>query len=122
MFGTLIQLVPHIKSGAFRVLGPGGVKRSHNMPDVPTIAEAGVPGYSALGWWGFVAPAGTPAPVVDRLNQELKTVLAMDDVKDWFLRDGAEVDYLGPAEFGKFLEEEVAKWAHVVKTAGIKAE
>jgi tripartite-type tricarboxylate transporter receptor subunit TctC len=122
MFGTLIQLVPHIKSGAFRVLGTGGVKRSQNMPDVPTIAEAGVPGYSALGWWGLVAPAGTPAPVIDRLNQELKAVLAMDDVKDWFIRDGAEADYLGPAEFGKFLEEEVAKWAQVVSTAGIKAE
>ena len=86
------------------------------------MTPSAIPGYSALGWWGLVAPAGTPAPVIDRLNQELKAVLAMDDVKDWFIRDGAEADYLGPAEFGKFLEEEVAKWAQVVSTAGIKAE
>ena len=75
--GSLIQTLPHIKSGKFRILGTGGVKRFVITPDVPTIAEAGVPGYEATNWWGILAPAGTPAPIVDRLNKELKAILAL---------------------------------------------
>ena len=102
LIGSLIQAVPHIKSGKLRVLGTGGLKRSVILPDVPTIAEAGVPGYEVINWWGILAPAGTPAPIVDRLNKELKAILASDEVKKQFLNQGAEVDYLGPAEFGQF--------------------
>ena len=80
--GSLIQTLPHIKSGKFRVLGTGGVKRSAILPDVPTIAEAGVPGYEATNWWGILAPAGTPAPIVDRLNKELKAILASEEVQE----------------------------------------
>lgn len=122
MFGSINQLMPHIKSGAFRVLATGGTKRTSVMPDIPTISEAGVPGYSTLGWWGLVAPKGTPAPIVDTLTKELKTILANDEVRQWFLKDGAEADYMSPTEFGKFLEEETIKWKNVVKTANIKLE
>jgi tripartite-type tricarboxylate transporter receptor subunit TctC len=89
---------------------------------VPTIAEGGVPGYEAINWYGILAPAGTPAPIVDRLNKELKVILASDEVKGWFLKQGAEADYLPPTEFLAFLEEETSKWARVVKEAKIKVE
>jgi tripartite-type tricarboxylate transporter receptor subunit TctC len=120
--GSLIQTLPHIKSGKFRVLGTGGKKRSVILPDVPTIAEGGLPGYEATNWWGILAPAGTPSPVVERLNKELKTILTSDEVKKLFLSEGAEVDYLGSAEFGPFVASEITKWGKVVKEANIKVE
>ncbi len=121
-FGSLIQTLPHIKSGKFRILGTGGKKRSSILPDVPTIAEAGVPGYEATNWWGILAPAGTPVPVVDRLNKEIKTLLSSADVQKLFLNEGADVDYMAPAEFGPFIEREITKWSKVVKEANIKVE
>ena len=120
--GSLIQTLPHIQSGKFRILGTGGSKRSTILPDVPTIAEAGVPGYEATNWWGILAPAGTPAPVVDRLNKDIKTLLTSADVQKLFQNEGADVDYLGPAEFGPFIEREIVKWDKVVKEANIKVE
>ncbi len=92
------------------------------LPDVPTIAEAGVPGYKAETWIGMLAPAGTPAPIVDTLNEELKAILALDEIKKSFLTDGTEVDYLGPTEFGAFYKLEMDKWAGVIKKANIKLE
>jgi tripartite-type tricarboxylate transporter receptor subunit TctC len=120
--GSLIQTLPHIQSGKFRVLGTGGSKRSTILPNVPTIAEAGVPGYEATNWWGILAPAGTPQAVVDRLSKELTVVLTAEDTKKMFLNEGAEVDYVGPAEFGKFISAEITKWGRVVKEANIKVE
>ena len=119
---SLIAAMPHIKSGKLRALGTGGSKRSSVLPDVPTIAEAGLPGYTSINWWGLLAPAGTPAPIVTRLSNELKAIVAMDDVKKRFLNDGIEADHMGPAEFGAFLEEEQANWARIVKKANIKLE
>ena len=120
--GSLIQTIPHVQSGRFRILGTGGLKRSAILPDVPTIAEAGVPGYDVTNWWGIVAPSGTPAPIVEKLNKEIKALLASDEVKKLFLNEGAEVDYLGPAEFGPFIAREITKWGKVVKEANIKVE
>jgi tripartite-type tricarboxylate transporter receptor subunit TctC len=120
MIGSLTQAFPHIQSGKLRLLGTGGVKRFVTLPDVPTIAEGGLPGYEATTWKGMVAPAGTPAPIVDRLTKELKAILTSEDVKKMFLDDGSEADYIGPAEFGKFLQGELANWARVVKEANIK--
>ena len=71
MFSSLVQTTPHIKSGKLRALGTGGKERSPVLPDVPTIAEAGVPGYEAVNWWGIVAPAGTPAPIIEKLHKAL---------------------------------------------------
>jgi tripartite-type tricarboxylate transporter receptor subunit TctC len=120
--GSLIQTLPHIQSGKFRVLATGGAKRSAILPNVPTIAEAGVPGYEATNWWGIFAPAGTPGPIVDRLNQEIKTLLSSADVQKLFVNEGAEVDFMGPAAFGQFVEGEITKWGKVVKEANIKVE
>ncbi len=120
--GSLIQTLPHIQSGKFRILGVGGLKRSAILPNVPTIAEAGVPGYEATNWWGILAPAGTPAPVVDKLTQEIKTLLSSAEVQKLFQNEGADVDYLGPAEFRPFIEREITKWGKVVKDANIKVE
>jgi tripartite-type tricarboxylate transporter receptor subunit TctC len=122
LLGTLIQVLPHIKSGRFRVLGTGGVKRGVILPDVPTIEEAGVPGYGAINWWGILAPAGTPAPIVDRLNKELQAILALDDVKKRFLDEGVDADYMGPADFGQYIEREITQWTRVVKDANIKVD
>jgi tripartite-type tricarboxylate transporter receptor subunit TctC len=121
-FGSLIQTIPHIQSGKFKILATGGKKRSSILPDVPTIAEAGVPGYEATNWWGILAPTGTPGPIVDRLNREVKTLLSSADVQKLFLNEGADVEYLGPVEFGPFIAGEIAKWGKVVKEANIKVE
>jgi tripartite-type tricarboxylate transporter receptor subunit TctC len=122
MLGSLIQTVPHIRSGKLRALGTGGSKRSPVLPDVPTIAEAGVPGYEAVNWWGIMAPAGTPQPIVDKLHKELAVVLASDETKQRFSTEGAEVVQMSSSEFGKFIETEMTKWGKVVKDANIKAE
>jgi tripartite-type tricarboxylate transporter receptor subunit TctC len=119
LIGMIIQALPHIKSGQIRALGTGGTKPSVVLPDVPPVAET-VPGFESTQWWGILGPAGTPAPIVDRLNNELKSILAADEVKKWFLNDGSEADYLGPTEFGPFIEKELAKWIRVVKEANIK--
>ena len=120
--GSLIQFMPHIKSGKLKALGTGGSKRSVVVPDVPTIAEAGVPGYEANNWWGIVAPAGTPPSIVNRLHKELSVILSSAETQKRFLDQGAEVDELGPAEFGPFIAAETAKWARVVREGNIKAE
>jgi tripartite-type tricarboxylate transporter receptor subunit TctC len=119
---TLAQMLPHIKSGKLKVLATCGLKRSTVLPDVPTVAESGVPGYEASAWWGIVAPAGVPAPIVDRLNKELKEILVSDELKKFFQNEGAEMDYLGPAEFGKFIAQDINKWVRLVKEANIKAD
>lgn len=121
-FGSLIQTLPHIQSGKFRVLGTGGSKRSIILPDVPTIAEAGVPGYEANNWWGILAPAGTPQAIIDRLNKELTVILSSAEVKKLFLNEGAEVDYMGPAELSSYSASEITKWTKVVKEANIHVE
>jgi tripartite-type tricarboxylate transporter receptor subunit TctC len=120
--GSLIQLLPHIRSGKLKALGTGGSKRSAILPDVPTIAEAGVPGYEATNWWGLLAPAGTPTAIVARLDREVAAVLTSSEVQKRFRSEGAEVDHVGQAEFGKYVAAETAKWARIIKAADIKPE
>ena len=120
--GSLIQFMPHIKSGKVKALGTGGAKRSASLPDVPTIAEAGVPGYEANNWWGVIAPAGTPRPIIDRLYKEISAILSSADTQKVFGDQGAEIDKLGPAEFGPYIVAETAKWGKVIKEANIKGE
>jgi tripartite-type tricarboxylate transporter receptor subunit TctC len=100
----------------------GGKKRTDMLPDVPTIAEDGLPGFEVFSWWGIIAPAGIPAPIVDRLNKELKAILDLPEMKKTFFAQGAETDYTDPAEFSKFLEAETAKWGKLIKEANIKGE
>jgi len=120
--GSLIQFMSHIKSGKVKALGTGGAKRSVTLPDVPTIAEAGVAGYEANNWWGIIAPAGTPRPIIDRLYKEISAILASAETQKVFGDQGAEVDKLGPAEFGPYMVAETAKWGKVIREANIKAE
>jgi tripartite-type tricarboxylate transporter receptor subunit TctC len=122
MFSSLVQTTPFIKSGQLRALGTGGAKRNPVLPDVPTIAEAGVPGYEAVNWWGVVAPAGTPAPVVARLHAAIGEVQASADVQKQFSSEGAEIVQMSSAEFAAFIEKEMKKWERVVKQGGIKAQ
>jgi tripartite-type tricarboxylate transporter receptor subunit TctC len=122
LIGSLIQALPHIRSGKLRVLGVGGAKRSSILPDVPTIAEAGVPGYEATNWWGIAAPAGTPPPIVERLHKEVAVVLGSAETQKRFLDEGADVVHMSPTEFGAFIAAETAKWTRVVKEANISAE
>lgn len=122
LIGSLIQALPHIRSGKLRVLGVGGSKRSPILPDVPTVAEAGVPGYEATNWWGVVAPAGTPPAIVDRLHKEVSVILTAAETQKRFLDEGAEVVHMSPTEFGAWIGAETAKWGRVVKEAGLRAE
>jgi tripartite-type tricarboxylate transporter receptor subunit TctC len=120
--GSLIQMLPHIRSGKLKALGTTGAKRSGVLPDVPTVAEAGVPGYEATNWWGILVPAGTPQAIVERLHRELGAVQASAETKRRFETEGAEAREMSPAEFGAFIAAETVKWARVVKEAGISAE
>ena len=122
MFSSLIQTTPFIKSGQLRPLGTGGTKRSPVLPDVPTIAEAGVPGYNATNWWGVLAPAGTPKPILDKLYNNIQLALQSPEIQQQFAREGAEVVTMTPAEFQDFIKSEIDKWGHVVKAGNIKAK
>jgi tripartite-type tricarboxylate transporter receptor subunit TctC len=120
--GSLVQTTGHIKSGKLRALGVGGTKRVSILPDLPTIAEAGVPGYEANNWWGIVGPAGLPKAIVDKLAADVAAVQDTPDLKGAFDKEGAEVLKMGPGDFAKFIANELVKWEKVVKEAKIKAE
>jgi tripartite-type tricarboxylate transporter receptor subunit TctC len=120
MFSSLVQAVPHIKSGRLRALGTGGKERVPALADVPTISEAGVPGFTASGWVGIMAPAGTPKPIVDLLNTEINKILNSAEIKDSWAKQGVAPLSMTPAEFGVFIKAEIEKWAKVAQTAGVK--
>ena len=122
LLGSLIQTTPHIRSGKLRPLGTSGLKRNPILPEVPTIAEAGVPGYEANNWWGLVAPAGTPPAVIEKLHKEVTAVLNSPEAQKQFSAEGATILQMNPPEFTKFIASEMAKWERVVKEANIKAE
>jgi tripartite-type tricarboxylate transporter receptor subunit TctC len=122
MFSSLVQTTPHIKSGKLKALGTGGKTRSPVLPDVPTIAEAGVPSYEAVNWWGVFAPAGTPPAIVEALHKEITALQQSPVVQKQFETEGASIVSMGSAEFGRFVEAETKKWERVVKEGKIKAE
>lgn len=120
--GSLVQMVPHVRSGKLKALGVSSAKRNAAMPEVPTIAEAGVPGFEVSNWWGILAPAGTPPQVLDRLYKEINVVLDSPEMRKRFELEGAEVIRMQPAEMTSFVARETGKWTRVVKEAGIKPE
>jgi tripartite-type tricarboxylate transporter receptor subunit TctC len=122
MFSSIVQTVPNVQSGLLRALATGGEQHSPILPDLPTIGDAGVPGYVATNWWGIVAPAGTPRPIVDKLHDTIADLLNSDTTKKYLDNEGAAPVHMSSAEFGKFIEAEIAKWGPVVKKAGMKAE
>ena len=122
MLDAITTMAPMARAGRVRALGTTGAKRSTVLPDVPTISGAGVKDYEATIWLGIMAPAGTPKPIVDRLNAEIGKIVARPDVKKAWNEQGAEPMAMTPAEFEKFLNADIAKWAHVVKVAGVKPD
>ncbi len=121
-FGSLIQTLPFIKSGHLRALGVGGRTRNATLPDIPTIAEAGVPGYEAINWWGMMAPAGTPAPIIERLNRELTGILKSKELNDKFATEGAETLQMSTEEFKAFINSETGKWIRVAREGSIRVD
>ena len=119
---SMIQVLPHLKNGRLKALGVSGTARSPALPDVPTIAEAGLPGYEAHNWWGLLVPAGTAQPAVERLSAALKAVLASDETRKRMETEGAEPLSMTPQEFGAFVAAELVKWVKVAHDVGIKAE
>ncbi len=122
MMPSILTGLPHAKGGRVRALGVTSAKRAGGAPQVPTIAEAGVPGYEAVQWFGVLAPAGTPREIVARLHGEIVRTLQSADVRDRLAGDGADPVGSTPEQFATFLRAETAKWAQVVKSAGIKPE
>jgi tripartite-type tricarboxylate transporter receptor subunit TctC len=122
MFDAITTMAPMAKAGRVRALGTTGAKRSAVMPDVPTVAEAGVPGYEATIWLGVMAPANTPRAVLDRLNGEITKIVNRPDVRKAWNEQGAEPLAMSTAEFEKYLHADIAKWAKVVKASGARAD
>jgi tripartite-type tricarboxylate transporter receptor subunit TctC len=122
MTATMLTGIPHVRSGRLRALGITGAKRSGAVPEIPTVAETGLPGYEAVQWYGVLVPAQTPREIIARLHSELVAVLQSPDVKQKFLNDGADPIGNSPDEFGGFIRAETEKWAKVVRVAGIKPE
>ena len=122
MFDNVPNVLPHVKAGKLRALAVSGAKRTPLAPDVPTVAEAGVPGYELTVWFGLVAPAATPREVVQKLNAESLRILAMPDVRERFLAQGVEPQGSTPEQFAEHIRSQMAKWSKVVRDAGVKAE
>jgi tripartite-type tricarboxylate transporter receptor subunit TctC len=121
-FDNVPNVLPHVKAGTLRALGISSAKRSEFAPDVPTVSEAGVPGYDVGVWFGVVAPAATPPAVLAKLNAELNHMLTQPDIRQRFLEQGVEPVGGEAALFGEHVKSEIAKWGKVVKDAGIKPE
>ncbi len=122
MMLSLPTVIQSLKTGKLRALAVTSLKRSQTMPDIPTIAESGLPGYDASNWFSILAPAGTPRPISDRLYQEIARALRADDVKERVFAEGAEVVGSTPEELGSYIKSETQKWAKVIRAAGIKPE
>jgi tripartite-type tricarboxylate transporter receptor subunit TctC len=122
MFDAITTMAPNVEAGQVKALGTTGAKRTSVLPNVPTIAEAGVAGYEATIWLGIMAPKGTPQAVVDKLNAEIGKVLQRPDVKETWAKQGAEPMLMTPAEFKTYLEKDIEKWAEVVKVSGAKVQ
>lgn len=122
MFDAITTMAPNAQAGKVKALGTSGRARSSVMPEVPTVAEAGVPGYEATIWLGVVAPKGTPRAIVDRLNAEITKVTTRAEVKAAWAKQGASPLVMNPAEFEQYLRDDIAKWAQVINRAGIKLD
>jgi tripartite-type tricarboxylate transporter receptor subunit TctC len=122
MFSGMSSVMPHIKAGRLRPLAVTGAKRSPAAPDVPTIAESGFPGFAATAWYGVLAPAQTPKPIVKRLHDEVLHALAQPDVKQRLESVGFEIEGSTPEQFGSYIKNEIKKWEKVVKASGAKPE
>lgn len=119
---TPVTALPHIKAGTIRALATTGSKRADLMPDVPTVAESGYPGYEATNWYAYLAPAKTPKEIVERLHREIVKTLGAPEVREALHKQGVEPTPTTPAELGRYMERELQTWGKVVKASGMKAE
>jgi len=122
LFDNVPNVVNHIKAGKMKVIGVSGLQRSVLLPEAPTVAEAGVPGYEVNVWFGMQVPAGTPKAVVEKLNRDIVQLLRQPDVVQRFRNQGVEVVASTPEEFGKLVQSEIGKWTQLVKDANIRIE
>ena len=122
MFDTTLSAMPHVKSGKLKALAVTSSQRSAAAPDLPTVAESGLPGYEAIAWNGVLAPAGTADAVINKLNAELKAVLVSADIRERFDAQGFAATWSSPQAYGDFLRAEVSKWARVVKASGARVD
>lgn len=122
VFSNALSSLPHVRSGRARALAVTSPNRYAAVPDLPTVAESGVPGFEAVNWYGWLAPAGTPAAIVGKLNSEIGNVVRMPDMQQRFARDGAEPVTSTPAQFSARIASEVARWRKVVKEANLRVE
>ncbi|HEX2829878.1 MAG TPA: tripartite tricarboxylate transporter substrate binding protein [Burkholderiales bacterium] len=119
MFNTIAITLPHVKSGKLRALAVAGAKRSRLAPDLPTVSEAGVPGFSFNGWYGIVAPSKTPRPIVNRLSEDLRRIVKTPEIVERMNATGNEPVGSTPEEFDRLIREEIPKWANVIRAAKI---
>jgi tripartite-type tricarboxylate transporter receptor subunit TctC len=119
IIATAASAVPHIKSGKIKAIAVSTAKRSGLVPDLPTISEAGLKGFEANNWYGILVPAGTPRPIIDRLNKEVVAVLNLPDVKEFLFKQGLDTAPSTPDEFGAYIRSEKAQWEKVIKAAGL---
>jgi tripartite-type tricarboxylate transporter receptor subunit TctC len=122
MFSTALSAKPQIEAGKVRAFGVSTATRSFSMPDIPSIAEAGVPGYEAVQWYGFLAPAGTPAAIISQIHAESMKALNAAEMKEKLAHDGAEPSPTSPEEFAALIRAEIEKWRKVAKVAGIEPQ
>jgi tripartite-type tricarboxylate transporter receptor subunit TctC len=122
MFDAITTMAPLAQAGKVRAIATSGKARSSITPDVPTLDQAGLPGYDAVIWLGMMAPVATPKPIVDQLNSEIQKIASLPEVKEVWTKQGAVPMYMTSAEFGKFMEQDIAKWAKVVKFSGAKVD
>jgi tripartite-type tricarboxylate transporter receptor subunit TctC len=120
IFATAASSIAHIKAGRARPLAVTTAKRSALVPELPTVAEAGVPGFEANNWNGFFVPAKTPRPVVNKLNKELGAALLLPDIKAFLFKQGLDAAPGTPEQFAKYMKSESAKWTKVIQAAGVK--
>ena len=122
MFDNMPPSLPHIKSGKLRAIAVSGGERTSVLPDLPTVAESGLPGFDAGSWFGILAPAGTPGPIVNRLNAVIVKSLATPELRERMSAQGATPVGGPPEQFGRHIQAEIAKWAKVIKAANVKLE
>jgi tripartite-type tricarboxylate transporter receptor subunit TctC len=122
MFDAVTTMAQNVQTGQVRAMGTSGKARSSVTPDIPTVAEAGVPGYESTIWLGMMAPKGTPKAIVDKLNAQVNKILSRPDVKAAWAKQGATPLIMSPAEFDAYVRADIEKWAKVIKTAGIKIQ
>jgi len=122
LFDNVITAKPHIEGKRLKALGVSSAKRSANVPDIPTVAESGLPGFDSWNWFGIFGPAGTPKAVVDRVNAEVNKLLADPAIKDRFAQLGFESTGGTPTEFASVVQSEAQKWSKVIRDSNVKPE